>query len=178
LPPPGSALPFVGKRNSFEITIPLLSAQIIGASKAVAHVEVGRKDNWRSLGSGEGRELSVLSATLKGTLRHQGLRCVNLCDDKVYTHINRPAADSSHDFRFSLQYLRRGRSSLWRRRLSLDACSLRLSSSATTNLKHRHRNSRTPQKAKRCGKSKVAKHSRRGWLVGAQRPSGGVECSV
>lgn len=59
-----------------QITIPLLQSYIATTSKVVAKVNLGRQDGWKSLGSGEGRELSVVSATLTGTLRHEGVRCV------------------------------------------------------------------------------------------------------
>lgn len=40
----------------------------------VAYVEIGRNDQWRNLGSGQGRELSVVSASLRGVVVHSGLR--------------------------------------------------------------------------------------------------------
>jgi hypothetical protein len=58
------------------ITISLLSSFAPGASRVVAKVELGRRDEWKSLGEGHGRELSVLSATLRGVIKLQGLRCV------------------------------------------------------------------------------------------------------
>ena len=59
-----------------EVTIPLLSNFEVGISNVVAHVEVGRKDQWKTLGTGEGRELSVLTAFLRGVVVHKGLRYV------------------------------------------------------------------------------------------------------
>ena len=40
----------------------------------MAKVELGRRDGWKSLGEGHGRELSVLTATLRGNIRLEGLR--------------------------------------------------------------------------------------------------------
>lgn len=57
-----------------EITIPLLSNVEAGTTSAVAHVELGRQDHWRTLGAGEGRELSVSSALLRGMVVHKGIR--------------------------------------------------------------------------------------------------------
>jgi hypothetical protein len=53
----------------------------------IANIEVGRRDHWRSLGAGEGRELSVLSANLRGTLRHKGVRCV-ICSHPLNHNVN------------------------------------------------------------------------------------------
>lgn len=61
-----------------EITIPLLSNTEFSATNVVAHVEVGRKDHWRTLGNGEGRELSVSSALLRGVVVHKGIKFVYL----------------------------------------------------------------------------------------------------
>jgi len=43
-------------------------------SRVLAKVELGRRDGWKSIGNGEGRELSVISASLKGTIKHHGIR--------------------------------------------------------------------------------------------------------
>jgi hypothetical protein len=56
------------------ITIPLLQSYAPSTGTVVAKLNLGRQDNWKNLGTGEGRELSVLSATLTGTLRHEGIR--------------------------------------------------------------------------------------------------------
>jgi hypothetical protein len=45
-----------------------------GASRVIARVELGRRDGWRALGNGEGRELSVFSASLRGTVKRHGIR--------------------------------------------------------------------------------------------------------
>lgn len=42
----------------------------------MARVEVGRRDLWKTLGRGEGRELSVYSASLVGSVRHSGIKYV------------------------------------------------------------------------------------------------------
>lgn len=39
-----------------------------------ASVEIGRHDGWALLGDGQGRELSVISATLRGVAVPHGIR--------------------------------------------------------------------------------------------------------
>ncbi|KAI0286922.1 putative adipose-regulatory protein-domain-containing protein [Russula aff. rugulosa BPL654] len=56
------------------LTIPLLSRYVSGVSRVVARIELGRQDSWKSIGSGEGKELSVLTAFIKGSVRPQGVR--------------------------------------------------------------------------------------------------------
>ncbi|KAF8481072.1 putative adipose-regulatory protein-domain-containing protein [Russula ochroleuca] len=58
------------------LKVPLLSRYVSGASRVVARVELGRQDGWKSIGSGEGKELSVLTAFIRGTVRPQGVRGV------------------------------------------------------------------------------------------------------
>ena len=48
------------------------------SSNVIARVDIGRQDHWRSLGKGEGRELSVSTAILQGVVVHKGLRLVRL----------------------------------------------------------------------------------------------------
>ncbi|KAI0068313.1 hypothetical protein BV25DRAFT_1778244, partial [Artomyces pyxidatus] len=57
-----------------ELHIPLMSAYVTGANRVVARVELGRRDHWKSIGLGQGRELSVLSASIEGVVRYQGIR--------------------------------------------------------------------------------------------------------
>lgn len=58
------------------LEIPLLSRYVSGTSDVVARIELGRQDGWKSIGSGEGKELSVLSAFINGRVRPQGVRSV------------------------------------------------------------------------------------------------------
>ncbi|KAG2159703.1 putative adipose-regulatory protein-domain-containing protein [Suillus bovinus] len=51
-----------------------LESHAPGVSRAIARVELGRRDGWRALGNGEGRELTVFSASLRGTVKHHGIR--------------------------------------------------------------------------------------------------------
>lgn len=64
----------LSKPKTAEITIPLLTDYTIGSSRVLARIELGRKDHWKSLGTGEGREVSVLSITLEGVLKYHGIR--------------------------------------------------------------------------------------------------------
>ncbi|KAJ7786159.1 putative adipose-regulatory protein-domain-containing protein [Mycena metata] len=56
------------------VEVPLLTAYAAGVSHVVATVEVGRRDNWKSLGNEQGRELSVITASLRGVVVHHGIR--------------------------------------------------------------------------------------------------------
>ncbi|CAK5264588.1 unnamed protein product [Mycena citricolor] len=71
-----SPQPRLFRRTSSEISIrvPVLSSYAAGTSKLAVHIEVGRRDNWKTLGTGQGRELSVTSASLHGTVVHHGIR--------------------------------------------------------------------------------------------------------
>ncbi|KAJ7293435.1 hypothetical protein C8J57DRAFT_1269048 [Mycena rebaudengoi] len=57
-----------------KVEVPLLDSYATGASYVIANVEVGRRDGWKSLGRAEGRELSVVSASLRGVVVHHGIR--------------------------------------------------------------------------------------------------------
>ncbi|KAK7694793.1 hypothetical protein QCA50_001981 [Cerrena zonata] len=56
------------------LDIPLLSEFRSTSNNVLARIELGRQDHWRSLANGEGRELSVSSALLRGVVVHKGLR--------------------------------------------------------------------------------------------------------
>jgi len=60
--------------STITLHIPLLSRYVSGVSRVSARIELGRRDGWKTVGSGEGKELSVLSAFIKGTVRPQGIR--------------------------------------------------------------------------------------------------------
>ncbi|KAK0198260.1 hypothetical protein F5146DRAFT_1018850 [Armillaria mellea] len=65
---------FSGKPSTIKIDIPLLHSYTFGTPYANAYVQIGRQDGWRTLGSGEGRELAVSNAHLRGILVHRGIR--------------------------------------------------------------------------------------------------------
>jgi len=44
------------------------------SSSLSARVEIGRRDDWKLLGTGQGRELSVISASLRGLAVPHGIR--------------------------------------------------------------------------------------------------------
>jgi hypothetical protein len=54
--------------------VPLLKAYLPETSKLIALVELGRQDAWKSLGGGEGREVSVLAAHIQGAIVYHGIR--------------------------------------------------------------------------------------------------------
>ncbi|KAG8889054.1 hypothetical protein FRB98_005951 [Tulasnella sp. 332] len=55
------------------VIIPLLDAFTLSHSTIRAKLEVGRPDSWRALGEGEGRELAVAEAYIRGSVRASGL---------------------------------------------------------------------------------------------------------
>lgn len=62
------------KPTAISLTVPMLASFLPVTSKIVAFVEVGRRDGWKSLGSGEGKEISVIVASLRGSVVHHGIR--------------------------------------------------------------------------------------------------------
>lgn len=54
----------------------MLESFIAGTPRVVASVEIGRRDGWTTLGRGEGREVSIMSASVRGLIVHHGIRCV------------------------------------------------------------------------------------------------------
>ncbi|KIL71791.1 hypothetical protein M378DRAFT_155399 [Amanita muscaria Koide BX008] len=71
--PSGSSL-FTTKPSVVTVDLQLLKAYLPGTSKLIATLELGRRDSWTSLGKGEGREVSVLSAHIRGAIVHHGIR--------------------------------------------------------------------------------------------------------
>ncbi|KAL4070817.1 putative adipose-regulatory protein-domain-containing protein [Scleroderma citrinum] len=77
---PAIALPlrnhylFSSPSSSINLDIFLLPSFVPGTSRVNARVELGRHDEWRRLGRGEIRELSVVTASLKGTVLYKGVR--------------------------------------------------------------------------------------------------------
>ena len=69
---PRPRIPFI--RSSKRLTVLLSDNVELSASPTYALVEVGRQDAWRGVGNGEGRELTVLSALLRGQVMPKGIR--------------------------------------------------------------------------------------------------------
>jgi hypothetical protein len=59
-----------------KLNVPLIDKFVTDTDLVKANIDLGRSDGWKGIGRGEGRELSVYSATLRGTLRHRGVRYV------------------------------------------------------------------------------------------------------
>ncbi|KAI0778594.1 hypothetical protein BD413DRAFT_510336 [Trametes elegans] len=77
LPPYASPWSFLYNRpGTVDLNIPMLQNFAIGTTRALARVELGRKDQWRTLGDGHGRELAVLSGYIRGVVLHHGVRGV------------------------------------------------------------------------------------------------------
>ncbi|KAJ4485970.1 putative adipose-regulatory protein-domain-containing protein [Lentinula aciculospora] len=65
---------FSSKSHLVTLEIPMLDSFVPRTKEAVVDVKIGRQDAWKDIGNGEGRELSVYSASLKGILAHKGVR--------------------------------------------------------------------------------------------------------
>ena len=83
--PPRKRHFFSSHPSSINLDIFLLTSFVPGTSKVSARVELGRRDEWRKLGRGEARELSVITASLKGTVLHKGIRYV--CPPPIYVSL-------------------------------------------------------------------------------------------
>lgn len=59
-----------------KLKVPLMDSFVTVSKSVIAKVDLGRRDGWKGIGRGEGRELSVYSTTLRGVLRHRGVRFV------------------------------------------------------------------------------------------------------
>jgi hypothetical protein len=59
-----------------KLKVSLIDSFVAGSNSVLAKIDLGRRDGWKGIGRGEGRELSVYSATLRGALRHRGIRFV------------------------------------------------------------------------------------------------------
>ncbi|KAI0756594.1 hypothetical protein C8Q80DRAFT_1129486 [Daedaleopsis nitida] len=74
---PQSAAPWgylYNRPGTIDLNIELLSNFVVGTTKALARIELGRRDQWKSIGDGQGRELAVLSGRLRGIVLHRGIR--------------------------------------------------------------------------------------------------------
>ncbi|KAI0788526.1 putative adipose-regulatory protein-domain-containing protein [Abortiporus biennis] len=73
--PKGTLLRLISPPSStIALDIPLLSSFEVSSSSVIANIEVGRHDQWKGIGVGHGRELSVASAILRGVVVNKGLR--------------------------------------------------------------------------------------------------------
>lgn len=59
-----------------KLKVPMINNFVAESNPVIAKVDLGRRDGWKGIGHGEGRELSVYSITLRGVLRHRGVRFV------------------------------------------------------------------------------------------------------
>jgi len=74
LPPKHSTFSFFTVPRLIDMDVLLLSSYVPGTSNVNARIDLGRRDGWKGLGNGQGRELSVLNAALKGAVRPHGIR--------------------------------------------------------------------------------------------------------
>ncbi|OJT15810.1 hypothetical protein TRAPUB_3916 [Trametes pubescens] len=75
LPPSASPWAFLYNRpGTVDLNIPMLKDFTVSTARALARVELGRRDLWKTLGEGHGRELSVFSGYIRGVVLHHGVR--------------------------------------------------------------------------------------------------------
>lgn len=72
LKPPRNFL--FAKPTSIRISVPLVDAFVASSSNLEAIVEIGRRDSWTTVGRGEGREVNIASASLRGLAIPHGIR--------------------------------------------------------------------------------------------------------
>ncbi|KAG8979856.1 hypothetical protein FRB90_007868, partial [Tulasnella sp. 427] len=58
------------------IVVPLFDSLVPTYSNVRARIEVGRPDSWTSVGKGEGKELAVVEAFIKGNVKLRGLTAI------------------------------------------------------------------------------------------------------
>ena len=80
IPHPYSILSFIWLQSSnlLDLRLALLESFNAPTPRLKAYVELGRRDLWKNIGKGEGRELTVVSAAIHANIRPRGLWCVKL----------------------------------------------------------------------------------------------------
>ncbi|RPD64980.1 hypothetical protein L227DRAFT_650115 [Lentinus tigrinus ALCF2SS1-6] len=74
LPPRALPWSYFYRPGTVNINLQMLSDFVVGTTRALARIELGRRDQWKTLGEGHGRELAVLSGTIRGIIKHHGFR--------------------------------------------------------------------------------------------------------
>ncbi|KAI0830725.1 hypothetical protein BC628DRAFT_1416243 [Trametes gibbosa] len=75
LPPSASPWSFLyNPPGTVDLNIPMLREFTLGVARPIARVELGRRDLWKTLGQGHGREISVISGYIRGIVLHRGVR--------------------------------------------------------------------------------------------------------
>ena len=72
LEPPSSWL--YGKPRTIRMNVPLLDSFVTTSSNLAATVDIGRTDSWATVGTGQGREVNIVFASLKGLAIPHGIR--------------------------------------------------------------------------------------------------------
>ncbi|KAM5531877.1 hypothetical protein V8D89_014431 [Ganoderma adspersum] len=65
---------FYNRPGTVDLDIPMLNDFVVGTSRATAKIALGRRDHWKTLGEGHGRELAVLSGSIRGVVIYHGIR--------------------------------------------------------------------------------------------------------
>jgi hypothetical protein len=62
------------KPKTIRMNVPLLDSFVTTSSILAATVDIGRADSWTTIGAGQGREVNILFASLKGIAIPHGIR--------------------------------------------------------------------------------------------------------
>ena len=56
------------------MNVPLLDSFVTSSSNLAATVQIGRADSWTTIGTGQGREVNIQFASLRGLAVPHGIR--------------------------------------------------------------------------------------------------------
>ncbi|KDR85345.1 hypothetical protein GALMADRAFT_52054 [Galerina marginata CBS 339.88] len=73
IPPPKPRI-FSWNPTSANVKVPLIESFLASKSNLAANVQIGRGDGWTTLGLGQGREVNVIAASLRGLAVPHGIR--------------------------------------------------------------------------------------------------------
>jgi hypothetical protein len=63
-----------GRPTTVHVNVPLLDYFVSTSTNLAATVEIGRADSWSTIGTGQGREVNIMFASLKGLAIPHGIR--------------------------------------------------------------------------------------------------------
>ncbi|KAG9035795.1 hypothetical protein FS837_001820 [Tulasnella sp. UAMH 9824] len=76
LVPPSGPSRLLPSSGTTTVTIPVFDSLVPSHSTVRARIEVGRQDGWTNVGKGEGKELAVAQAFIKGNVKLRGLTAI------------------------------------------------------------------------------------------------------
>ncbi|KAG8951631.1 hypothetical protein FRC04_005919 [Tulasnella sp. 424] len=76
LVPPSGPSRLLPSSGTTTVTVPIFDSLVPGYGTVRAKIEVGRQDGWTTVGKGEGKELAVVQAFIKGNVKLRGLTAI------------------------------------------------------------------------------------------------------